>query len=567
VPLILYWLLQMNVAEVIDAALPRPHGNRQGLSFGQLTVLWLTHILTQYDHRMSPVEAWARERHRTLEHATGWKIDDKDLTDDRLADLLSALGATAINETTTPHQAIESALGRHLIRTYALPTTVARVDTTSVSVYHGAQDRNEQPRTLLRYGHSKDGHPERRQFIEALGTLDPAGMPLVTATLAGQHADGPQYLPQWRRMVEVIGHANFLFVADSKLSSRRNRAELQAQGGSYLCPLAMVGKHDELLQQWVLDPQRASQPLMFDDVEWGCGFELTRAQECEILLPNTETPQRVCWHERQLVIKSHAFAAREIAGLEERMNKAEAALMKIAQRPDNTCAKVETKVQRLLQKHRVTAFFETNVVEEVTHEIRQVGRGRPSAKRATREVTRTRLHLKFSRRAEAIAQAKQLAGWRIYVTNAAAERLSLHDAVKHYRGQWQPERGFHRLKGGKLSVLPVYVDNETRIRGLMLVLGLALRFFTLVEFVVRQALVKEQTEVAGLYDGNPKRKTKTPTTERMLKAFVNITLYCWQQDGQEVHALTPLSDLQKQLLNLMHVPETLYHVPAPKPDG
>lgn len=555
----------MNVAEIIDAAVPHPHGNRQGLSYGQLTVLWLTHIITQCDHRMSPVEAWARERHRTLEHATGWKIGDKDLTDDRLADLLSALGATATDDTITPHEAIELALGRHLIRAYALPTAVARVDTTSVSVYHDAHDRNEQPRTLLRYGHSKDGHPERRQFLEALGTLDPAGMPLVTATLAGQNADGPQYLPQWRRMVEIIGHANFLLVADSKLSSRGNRAELEAQSGSYLCPLAMVGKNDELLRQWVLDPQREHQPLVFDDVEWGCGFEVTREQEAEIVLPDAGTPQRVCWRERHLVIKSQTFAAREIAGLEERLNKAEAALMKLAQRPGNTRATVETKVQQLLHKHRVTAFFEADIAEEVTHELRQAGRGRPSAKRATREVTRTHLRVKFSRRAEAIAQAKQLAGWRIYVTNAAAERLSLHDAVQHYRGQWQPERGFHRLKGGKLSALPVYVDNETRIRGLMLVLGLALRFFTLVEFVVRQALVKEQAEVAGLYDGNPKRKTKTPTTERILKAFGNITLYCWQQGGQEAHALTPLSPLQKQLLNWMHVPEAIYHAPAPKP--
>ncbi len=91
----------MKVVDVVDAALPPPHGNRQGLSAGQLTVLWLTHILTQYDHRMSPVETWAQERHRTLEHATGWKIADKDLTDDRLADVLSVVG-TAWPSSLTP---------------------------------------------------------------------------------------------------------------------------------------------------------------------------------------------------------------------------------------------------------------------------------------------------------------------------------------------------------------------------------------------------------------------------------------------------------------------------------
>ncbi len=193
------------------------------------------------------------------------------------------------------------------------------------------------------------------------------------------------------------------------------------------------------------------------------------------------------------------------------------------------------------------------------------GRGRPGPNRPQRKVTLTHLRLNFHRCAEAIARAKQLAGWRIYVTNAPATRLSLREAVSHYRGQWQPERGFHRLKSGVVSALPIHLNDETRIRGLML--GLALRLLTLVEFVVRQSLVKEQTEVAGLYDGNPKRKTKQPTTERMLKAFANLTLYCWQEEEQEVYSLTPLSALQKQLLNLMHVPESIYRAPAPKASG
>lgn len=61
---------------------------------------------------------------------------------------------------------------KHLVRAYELPTAAGRIDTTSVSVYHGAKDHGGNPRTLLHFGHSKDAHPERRQFIEALATLD-----------------------------------------------------------------------------------------------------------------------------------------------------------------------------------------------------------------------------------------------------------------------------------------------------------------------------------------------------------------------------------------------------------
>lgn len=46
-PVIVHWLSQMQIQFLLDQKLPTPHGNRQGLSYGQLAVLLLTYILTQ----------------------------------------------------------------------------------------------------------------------------------------------------------------------------------------------------------------------------------------------------------------------------------------------------------------------------------------------------------------------------------------------------------------------------------------------------------------------------------------------------------------------------------------
>lgn len=115
-------------------------------------------------------------------------------------------------------------------------------------------------------------------------------------------------------------------------------------------------------------------------------------------------------------------------------------------------------------------------------------------------------------------------GWRLYVTNTNKEQLSLTEAVSAYQEQWQPERGFHRFKKGRLSALPIYFRDEDKIKGLMFLLTIALRVFTLMEFVVRRQLRQSQSSLAGLYDGNPKRSTDRPTAEQMLKAFRNLTL-------------------------------------------
>ncbi|RCJ32123.1 hypothetical protein A6770_41255 [Nostoc minutum NIES-26] len=85
--------------------------------------------------------------------------------------------------------------------------------------------------------------------------------------------------------------------------------------------------------------------------------------------------------------------------------------------------------------------------------------------------------------------------------------------------------GFHRFKRGSLPALPIYFQNQNRIIGLMFLLNIALRVFTLMEFVVRQALQLAQESLPGLYDGNPKRKTNRPSAEQMLKVFCNLTLY------------------------------------------
>jgi len=559
-PLIVYWLLQMQVDQVIDAVLPKPHGNRQGLSYGQLAVVFLTYILTQYDHRMCPVEAWVRDHRQTLEQATGWLIADKEATDDRLEDLLSAVGAGGQVEQSFPSERIEEQLGRHVIQAYALPTQLARLDTTSFSVYHSAGEEGDA--SLVQFGHSKDHRPDLRQFISALGTLDPAGVPLVTSTLSGNHADDGVYLPLWRRMVTQVGHSDFLLVGDSKLARLENRARIQQEGGFYLCPLPMTGQVPGMLRDWVLDPGVAPQEVFVkasDTDPIGEGFSM----ELGKLWTDPGTKSRVTWMEQVFVFRSHALASRECKALHRRLDRAEHALQKVVDRPGDDPAKLQTKIDQILHHHRVEGLLEVTVRPEHWVEERLVGPGRPGPQRPRRRVEHSRLRVTFRRCPEAITQAEALVGWRLYATNTPSDRLDLPGAIGHYRAQWQPERGFHRFKRGPLSALPLYLHHDARIRGLMLLLGIALRVLTLMEFVVRRTLQVHNEEVAGLYEGNPRRSTPRPTAEKLLSAFQGITLYRHPGNTHLEHEITPLSPLQVRILELMGIPQTIYAGPEP----
>ena len=98
---------------------------------------------------------------------------------------------------------------------------------------------------------------------------------------------------------------------------------------------------------------------------------------------------------------------------------------------------------------------------------------------------------------------------------------------------------------------------SSQTKEIMFLLTLALRAFTLIEFVVRQALQNTHQSLAGLYAGNPKRATERPSTEQLLKAFDHLTLYFLPD---LTRFMTPLSDLQKRILELMKLPESLYHL-------
>ena len=545
VPLLLQWLLDMHIDQIIDAVLKSPHGNRQGLSYGQLAVVFVAYILTECNHFLSPVRDWVTRHQHALTQALGCPIRDTDFTDERLADLLDAVGRDEVGE------ALEEQLGQHLIRAYALPTDTGRIDTTTVSVYHQPEQTN-----LLDYGHSKDHRPDLRQFKEVLSTLDPVGVPLCSATVAGHCADDPLYLPIWRRMVKVIGRPDFLVIGDCKLASLENRAQIQAGGGYYLAPLPMTGDTPADLRHWVLDPPVPPWALALPGVvePVGQGFEVAVAQTWTP--PKAETA--ITWTERTLVVRSAKHAQRQQHGLVERLRRAEQALTKLKAAPETDETHLTRQSQALLDRYDVAAYLQVTWTAHTLETKRYLKRGRHGPNSPFELVTHTTWQVTVTRLNDAIASFDQLAGWRLYVTNTPIERLAVAAAVSSYREEWQPERGFHRLKGAALAIRPLLLQTDQRICGLVRILVIALRALTLLEFVARRQLAQQTAPLQGLYAGNPQRATQQPTAERLLRAFDDITWYQVADDQTTWQQVTPLSDLQRRILDLLGIPEAVY---------
>src|SRR4030067_2691139 len=237
-PLLLEVMRRRGLPAIIDNHLRR-HGLQQGLSWGWIATIWLAHILCQSNPRKQPVQSWVRQAHETIERITGMKVNELDFTDDRLTLLLRRLSQP---ET---WQAIETDLGRSILRVYELKPERGRLEATTVSGYHASGED-----TLFHYGDSKDD-PSLAQVKVMVAALDPLGLLLVTQVVAGNQADDPLYVPAVDRVLQIIDGVGLLFVGDCKMSALSIRAHIHHLEHHYLCPLALTGNTAGEMPEWI----------------------------------------------------------------------------------------------------------------------------------------------------------------------------------------------------------------------------------------------------------------------------------------------------------------------------
>jgi len=554
IPLIISKLKQMGVDKNIDKYYV-PHTNWSGISYGQLALLYITYVLYMTTHQLSSMELWVEQHQNVLELTTGWKISPKDATDDRLGRLLEVLGMVI-------NRIVEFQIysGGYIISAYSLPTEMGRYDTTSFNVYHrkGNPDNG-----LLEFGYSKNYRPDLLQFKQGLGTLDPAGVPLFSDTIPGNRADDRCYTPAWEQMAKTIGHTDFLFIADCKAASLETRTAIDKGKGLYLFPLPMTGDTPKILKDLVMNPPAEPQKIILEPRvndkedkprEIGVGFEVKKQTQVE--MSDGEVYEL---NERWIVSKSNAHAERQIKGVQDRLDNACEKLKSLKPKKGETEEELLARGNRILKNHGVSDLITVKVNVLMTEKKQYEGKGRPGPNTPFQIVTVCSYSISYELNESAITNELMLAGWRIYVTNTDAERMTVNQSARYYRDEWLVERGFHRFKKGCLPALPLFVRIPERIRGLMMLLTIALQAVTLIEYVIRCELAQSQDEIAGLVPGNPKMKTKRPTTERILSQFNNINLLIKEDekqcDGVIVEALNPL---QLRILSLLKFKDGIY---------
>lgn len=592
-PLLYNMIKSYNIIEAIDKNYDL-HGNWVGSSAGQILGIWLCYMLSECDHRLSPVEEWVEERLELLQILSDVPdLGSVDFCDDKLGDLLSMF---SIDKN---WDKVETDINSSLLSVYKptldlggekeeLPTF--RLDAAPMQSYGSIKEDG-----LLQYGYSKH-HADLPQFKIKLCSLDNSlnhfGYPICHLTVSGNQSDDSLYIPIIERTKSVLEKTpgyekGNLYVGDNKFGSISNRSHVVEQEDYYLLPLSLVqfskakrlktikeqfSKEADFIQVYRIkkEGENEEKELVAN------GFE----QEVELentIIDENGNEKVLKWKERRLFVKSTAYATAQCKNLDNKLIKIETEIEALTVRKQGkevlkTIESIKEKANNLLKINKLEGLLKIEIKETKT--AKQIRRH--LEKPARTEIIST-FEIICERDQTAIENRKEGLGWQVYATNAPIEKLSFESCVWKYRYQSNIESRFDDLRNKIVPLLPVFLQKDDRIKGLVNVLMLVLKISATMEYKVAESLKKleeakktknsqgQKQGIAGLYEGNPRRTTSKPSIRRILRAFKGISIsLVFVNNKLQLALMTELNTIQKELIVLLGHNSLLYNNLCPK---
>src|SRR5659263_565680 len=142
-----------------------------------------------------------------------------------------------------------------VIRNFDVETTQLHNDSTTVTVtgvYPDAdgRDRGGKATPAIRHGHNKDFRPDLKQLLFILTISADGAVPIAYRVADGNTPDDLTHIPTWDELRALVGHAGFLYVADSKLCSKQAMGHIHSHGGRFVTIVPHGRREDTWFRDW-----------------------------------------------------------------------------------------------------------------------------------------------------------------------------------------------------------------------------------------------------------------------------------------------------------------------------
>lgn len=437
-------------------------------------------------------------------------------------------------------------------------------DSTSISL-HGdytaadGRQRGGKPTPQAALGHSKDHRPDLKQFVLTLTISADGAVPLAHRLLDGNVTDDQTHIETWDGLVKLVGRPDFLYVADSKLATREQMAHIHSRGGRFISILPRSRAEDGQIRDW-------AQTHAFDWTE-ACRRPGKRKGDPEQIYWTAPAPVPTSEGHRIVWVRSSQKTARDAEARRAQIEQGMLALEAVQARLASPRSRLKTRIaaedaaRAALAAAGAQRWLSFEIAETTQESFRQEKRGRPGDKTRYRKTEKAIFTLSFKVDDAQVAYDAATDGCFPIVSND--RELSDPELLAAYRYQPNLEKRHHQLKT-VLGAAPVELKSPSRIEGLACCEFIALLAQCLIERELRAAMTRDGvTELALYHEG---RATRAPTAARVFDLYADATRNHLASSGETIQVFEPdLTPLQRQVLDLLAVPQNAYLSSTPDP--
>jgi transposase len=444
------------------------------------------------------------------------------------------------------------AVVRHVIREFKVGLEELHNDSTTISFY-GAYDsaglESEQrgrPTHAITWGHSKARRPDLKQLLYILTVTSDGNVPVYFSSDSGNTVDDGTHIGTWDLLYELIGHADFLYVADCKLASSENLSHIATRDGRFVTVLPRGRSEDVAFRQRLRTTPSVLKWTLLYALADEHGREVDELYVCGDDHVHSEGYRLLWYRSTRKVEQDQSRRARSIQKGIEALSDLRARLQGPRTRFRER-SKVEQAVAETLVAADASSWLLVEIEEQEEETFRQATRGRPSDQTKYLKETRTRFTLTWKLNAEAISEAEREDGVFPLLTND--RKLSATEVLQAYKRQPLLEKRFSQFKTD-FAVAPVYLKNVSRIQGLLAAYFFALVVQTLLERELRQAMARAGEASLALYPED--RPCARPTTHRLIEVFSSIQRHEVRVGESEAQVMvTKLTKTQRSIIRLL----------------
>ncbi|NQU65818.1 MAG: IS1634 family transposase [SAR324 cluster bacterium] len=226
-PLVKHYIGQLGLVSIFKA-----HIKRGGayIDPAESLCIMITNILLS-SKPLYQIEEWLADY---ADYQGEEPVSANHFNDDRLARDLDKLFAA-------PRQEMMTEISLNAIETYELETNCIHNDSTTITF--SGEYRNQASDTVqLVPGYNKDHRPDLKQIVFGLNITEDGHVPIDHQLFDGNRTDDTTHIENWKRLRDLLKKEDFVYIADSKLSTKKNLTAIDNWKGKFISILPKTRK-------------------------------------------------------------------------------------------------------------------------------------------------------------------------------------------------------------------------------------------------------------------------------------------------------------------------------------